>query len=163
MGIKRPDIDPKRMGLNPFMTNVFIKARAFDTNKHTLVRTEDDVIIKTGTLSDKITVEEQSFTKVFHDTDYRNIILQLPEEGLRLYNYIIYQLDSNEDYLWLNESNYKIAANTSIRVFRDGVDQLNRYGVICPTLYKDVYYINPMIFFCGNRLKKFPNNIKLRI
>lgn len=158
---KKPEINEELMGKNPFMTNIQIKARSFDKSS-TLIKHEDGVNLPTGTVRNTMLVEEQSYTKIYHDTDYRDIILGLSEKATKLYLYITYRVNSNEDYVWLNNIHFQELMKYKKRQYVECVHELVRYGIITPTIYPETYFINPLIFFCGNRLKKYPENVKLR-
>lgn len=163
MNVKRkPDIIIANMGKNPFIVNEMIKARSFQKEKHYTIQTDDGINLITGDLKESLLVEEQSCTKVFHDVDYRDIILRLDEYGLKLMFYIMYQINPNEDYIWINNVHYQKCTNLTKKQYVEGVQSLVRYSIITTTIYPEVYFINPMIFFSGNRLKKYPDNIKVR-
>lgn len=164
MNIKRkPNIIPANMGKNPFIVNEIIKARSFSKEKHYTIQTDDKINLVTGNLKEIMLVEEQHCTKLFHDVDYRNIILKLDENGMRLFLYIMYQINPNEDYVWINNTHYQSLTNVSKKQYLEGIQNLIRYSIITTTIYQEVYFINPMIFFSGNRLKKYPDNIKVRL
>lgn len=163
MNIKRkPDIDVIKMGKNPFIVNEIIKARSFSKDKHYTIQTEDGINCVTGQLKESMLVEEQTCTKIYHDTDYRNIIMTLDGEALRLLKYIEYTINSNEDYIWINNLLYQSCTGKPKSQYIKSVQELVRYSIITTTIYPEVYFINPMIFFAGNRLKKYPDNIKVR-
>ncbi len=44
----------------------------------------------------------------------------------------------------------------SENTYKAGIDELVRYGFVVNTVLKSVYWINPAVFFCGNRLNKYP-------
>lgn len=158
---KRPDIDVKLMGKNPFMTNIQIKARSFEKSE-TLVKHEDGVNHPIGNVRNPVLVEEQVYTKIYHDVDYRDIILGLSEKTTKLYVYITYRIQPNEDYVWLNNVHFQDLMKYKKKQYLQCVYELVRYGIITPTIYPDTFFINPMIFFCGNRLKKYPENLSVR-
>jgi hypothetical protein len=163
MNVKRkPDIIPENMGKNPFIVNEMIKARSFQKDKHFIMQTNDGVNYVSGDLKESMLVEEQSCTKLYHDTDYRNIILKLDSKALRLFMFIMYQINPNEDYIWINNTLYQNQSSSTKSEYLEGLNYLIRYSIITTTIYPEVYFINPMIFFSGNRLKKYPDNIKVR-
>jgi len=160
---KRPEIDTENMGKNPFMANAVIKARAWDKETFILIKTEEGINIPTGKVNNSLLVEEQTFTKVYHDVDFRDRLLLLDEYSLKLATFIIYQLNPNEDFIWINSSLFMSKTKLrDSRIYELAVQSLIRYDIITPTMYKDTYWINPLIFFSGNRLKKYTNNVKVR-
>ena len=42
---------------------------------------------------------------------------------------------------------------------RAAIEELVNNLVLAPSLVKNVYWINPRLFFSGNRMKKYPNYI----
>ena len=51
----------------------------------------------------------------------------------------------------------------SVNTYKTGLEELIRYNLLCPTseAKKGYYWINPRLFFCGNRPNKYPNNIEI--
>jgi hypothetical protein len=160
---KKPEIDEKRMGMNPFITNISLKGRTFDKEEQIIIQVEEGMNIPSGTFKNKLVVEEQSCTKLWHDTDFRNIILLLSYNALRLFNYIQYTLKPNIDYIWINSRLFQDTCKINKKQeYIDAVEELIRFGVITTTIYPDTYWINPLIIFSGNRLKKYPENVIIR-
>lgn len=159
----KPTIDSAKLGTNPFIVNQVIKARSFDKSSHVLIKTDEGINLPVGDIKTAMLVEEQTFTRVFHDVDFRNILLLLDELPLKLVLFVIYQIIPSEDYIWINSRLFQDKTKTrDKRDYIAALETLIRYGVLSPTIYKDVYWINPLIFFAGNRLQKYPNNLKVR-
>lgn len=158
---RRPTIDENKLGINPFIVNEFIKARNFSKNIP-LISQDDGINIPVGNYKQSNLVEDQDFTKVFHDKDYRAIIMNLSEKALKLYNFIIFTIRTGEDYIWINNTIFQNECSYRKKDYILAVEELKRYGIITSTSYSETYFINPFIFFCGDRLKKYPNNIKIR-
>lgn len=154
---KKPDVDKSQLGINPFIINELIKVRSFNSKKDMEIANNNESI--NVSLNQKILVEYKTATKLFHDVDYRNIILRLNGNALKLFIFISYQLDVNEDYLWINRSLFMKTTTLSKKDLNKAIDDLIRYGLITYTKYTDVYFINPLIFFSGDRLKKYPDNL----
>jgi hypothetical protein len=160
---KKPDINELKMGKNPFMTNIEIKCRVFDKDEHVIIKSEESINIPVGSFKNQMVVEEQSYTKLWHDVDFRNIVLKLSTNAIKLFVFIQYQLSPNKDYIWINNRLFQDSADIRMKSqYEEGVEELVRYGIITTTIYKDVYWINPLILFSGNRLKKYPDNLKMR-
>lgn len=160
---KKPDINEDKMGKNPFIANIFIKGRIYEKEESIIIRTEEGFNLPTGSFKNTIVVEEQSCTKLWHDVDFRNIILTMSPEATKLFIYIQYTLKPNEDYIWINSRLFQDCCKiTKKQIYLNAVEELVRYGVITTTIYPDTYWINPLIIFSGNRLKKYPENIKYR-
>lgn len=157
---KKPDIDKLQIGINPFIINELIKVRSFKKRKDMELSSDDKNQTLNASIEEKILIEYKTSTKIYHDTDYRNIILRLNGNALKLFLFISYQLEVNEDYLWINNSLFMKSTTLSKKDYLKAVDDLIRYGIITYTKYSEVYFINPLIFFSGDRLKKYPNNLK---
>lgn len=154
---KKPDIDKIAIGTNPFMVNSMIKVRTFTKSKNLNMQSPDKIL--TANLDEKIVVEYKTNTKIFHDTDYRNILLRINGNALKLFLFISYQIETNEDYIWLNSSLFSKSTGLSKKDMMKAVNDLIKHGIITTTIYKDTYFINPLIMFSGDRLKKYPNNL----
>lgn len=76
--------------------------------------------------------------------------------------FIIYELNSQQDWLWINKERYMKESHVSLNTYKAAVLELDRYGILQPTVYKDTYWVNPMFFFHGDRIKKYPSKIKER-
>lgn len=160
---KKPDIDLEKMGNNPFMLNIQIKAKEFDKDEYLIVENSDGVNIPRGIVKNKVLFEDSSSTKIYHDKDFRKIILNLSYNALRLCKFIEYQLKPSEDFIWINNTMFMKETNIrKLSIYQESLEELIRYGVLSPTIYDSVYWTNSLIMFSGNRLRKYPENIKLR-
>lgn len=109
-------------------------------------------------------MEEQSYTKLYHSAGWRDIIIDLSSKALQVWTYINFDLDNSKDYYWVNTSHLisklKLKNNKELNDLID--NQLIRYALLSKTTIQDVYWINPAISFCGNRIKKYSKNINIR-
>lgn len=161
---KRPDFEREDLGINPFIVNNYIKARSFNKETTVVIKTEEGINLPSGHINNNMLVEEQSSTKIYHDTQFRDRILGLDETCLKLLFFIMYQLKPNEDFIWINSRLFQNSARIrDKRKYTDAVSLLSRYGFIyLITGYTDLYWINPLVFFSGNRLKMYPDNLTIR-
>lgn len=162
---KKPDIQKSDMAANPFIANQIIKARAFNKEEHYVIQVDDGVNLINGTIKNYNLVEEQKSTKIYHDVSYRDLLFTLKERPLKLLLYIMYQIEPNEDYIWINNVHFQDHVKCNKKDYREAVESLIDSSVLACCKYSkfsEVYYINPLIFFCGNRLKKYPDNVKIR-
>lgn len=160
---KQPVFEESALGLNPFMVNEKIKARKTTKEEEALLKFEGGIYLRAGTMAPEQLFEERPYAKVFEDVDYRDIVLRLPYEALRLYTFIQYQIRNNKDWIWLNYALFKRV--TGLRKDSEvdsAVDALERYGFISSTKFDRVCWVNSMIFFKGNRLKKYALNVEFK-
>lgn len=112
-----------------------------------------------------IEMEQEKYTKLFnHDKHKRKAIAALSGASSKLLLWIMAEIDSSQDWIWINVKRY-MSENyiTDIRTYKSSVSELIRYIFITEVnsvKYKDTYWINPRLFFCGDRIKKYPNNLQ---
>lgn len=162
---KRPEIDEKKLGINPFIASLTGTMRVFKAKENLLLEYADDMNIIVGTHQKVSVVEDAVFTKVYQETFWRDIILDLSPNATKLWVYLCYTLVPNKDYIWINKT--FLTAKLGLKNHRQLQEildsELIRYALLSSsTGLKDVYWINPCIIFCGNRLKKYPGNFKQR-
>lgn len=100
----------------------------------------------------------------WYDMDFESIHLY-SKAALQVLGYILTHLRWNQDYLEIrlksnlsDDTSAKLAMNKTS--FYKGVQELVAKGVIAyRTGRTSTYWINPALFFHGNRLKAFPSHI----
>jgi len=162
---KKPNIDASKLTTNPFALNPDFIIKAHDVETSTaIIATKDlsdGVITKSPSfLKSTFLAERDTFTKVYSASSHRKRIMSLTPRALSLFMFITYELDAGIDWIWINKERYLVESNTSLNTYKSAIEDLLRYGVITPTMYFDTYWINPMLIFAGNRLKKYPDNIQ---
>ena len=150
----KPKFEENTLGINPFIYTLEIPVRTVETNSYEL----DEGVL----LPKQVQLEKTDYTKVFISSERRQIISNLSDKALRLYLWIIYELEPGKDYLWINHNRYMAEQNIkSINTYKSSVEELMRYGMLAMTVKKNVYWINPDFMFNGNRLTKYRKQIKL--
>lgn len=162
---KRPVIDEKKLGINPFIASLNGTMRVFKAKENLLSEYADNMNIIIGTHQKVSIVEDAVFTKVYHETFWRDIILDLSPNAVKLWVYITYYLEPNKDYFWINKAfivtKLNLKNQKELQQLLD--NELERYALInSRTGIENVYWINPSVLFCGNRLKKYPSQFKER-
>lgn len=156
---KQQDVDESKMIVNPFSYSLKIKITE-------LVETAETFNFGVGDKKVEIVtpVEYDSYTKVFYHNGIRDIIFNLSPQAKSLYLFVLYNLDTGKDYLQMNSQWYMTKNNvSSINTFKGAVKELCRHGFLSLSVdYNDVYWINPQLFFHGNRIKKFPENTTVK-
>ncbi len=148
---KRPDLDETNVGINPFENNLEIRVRS-GYNK----RIKNGVEVKEEWES-----EYDPYTKVYEIKGYKSKMQSLPIRSKEMLLFLMHSVNSGKDWLWINREEY---------MYDNGISSVNTYSkalkVLCDKGYisrhtkTDVYWINPQLFFKGNRIKKFHNKIK---
>jgi len=149
----KPHIDKDKLKVNPFSEQLKIVIKKMPTGTYSVDK-DGDLIPK------EIDLEQSRFTKVYHAAWARDLVMTLCSPAMALYLWIQYNLVSGQDWIWINKQYYMAKTETtSLNTYRKGVEELITCGFITPTIYKDTYWINPSLFFCGSRLLKYPSKV----
>lgn len=106
---------------------------------------------------------DSNYTKIYTCSKNRKHIMKLSTRAKELYLWLIYELEKNEDYVWINVDRYMEECDiSSTTTYQNTIKDLQKFGVICPTVVKDVYWINPLFFFNGSRIEKYPTKVKTK-
>lgn len=104
--------------------------------------------------------EQQQSVKIYYCTKCKNLIASMSDKAQRLYLHVLYHLEKKVDYFQLNKEDYmrknNIKSNTT---FLAAVEELVTFGVIGLTGYKSVFWVNPILFFPGDRVSRYPEQI----
>lgn len=152
---KKPNIDPEKLKYNPLIkedfkivVNKMIDDKSFKREGELLVHSNYEL-------------EKEDITKVYTNPLYRKLISTLSSRAKSLFLWILYELDSGKDYLWINKHRYMEENGlSSINTYKESIADLTVPNIICPTIYPDVYWINPRYFFSGNRMNKYKEHIE---
>lgn len=167
MGRKKikPDFTPDSLGQNPFTYSpeFIVKVREVEAEQEFVHRDS----IKEGVLTkapvkfkSPYVVEQQIYTKIYRSKDLRKIEMGCSPRAVHLLRFIEYTINPGDDFIWINKDMYMSESDCTRNTYQGAIDELMRYGLIYMTPYTDVYWINPQFLFCGNRIKKYPNNLK---
>ena len=85
--------------------------------------------------------------------------MALSSRARDLFLWITYELDSGKDFLWINKVRYMKECTVSLNTYKESILDLTTAGVITPTVYHDTYWINPLFFFNGDRIKKYQDKL----
>ena len=161
---KKPEINEKLLGVNPLSMSLQIKVRNLKISESILTEFSEGFSTPIGSINKSYLLEENPYTKVYHDAFWRDIILDLTPKALQVWTYICFDLESAKDYYWIN--NTFLVTKFKLRNRRELDEILNmqliRYGLLAKTTVEHVYWINPSIMFCGNRVKKYPKSVSIR-
>lgn len=154
---RKPPIDESKLPQNPFSFNLQIPVNEGEDHREYVDNGE-------GTKKPKpYWVERTPFVKQFLVKGAKERTMLLSDRGIRLFEYIKYQLEAGKDYVYLDPAIYKQEAHVkSTTTFVLAKEELCRYNFICPTPFRRYYWINPEIIFNGNRPKKYPFALDVR-
>lgn len=152
---KRPNIKPEEFVANPLINSEFkIEVLKFTDTKAFTTDAEQLHLPK------EYELEREKAVKVYTKSEHRLFVSKLSPGAKSLFLWLIYEVEAGKDYLWINKQRYMEENSiASINTYKTAVDELSRYLFIYPSLVKDVYWINPRLFFCGNRVAKYKNHI----
>lgn len=160
----KPKIDESKLVNNPFTNELLIPVRSFKTKSEYLSAEEvkAGLVTKIHKLEEEHILEQEEFTKVYNKSAFRLHIFERTEKARSLFLWLVYEVDSGKDYLWINKERYMSEASVSINTYKAALEELCLNKIITPTIYSEYYWINPTFFFNGNRINKFPNNLIIK-
>lgn len=124
------------------------------TDKKSLVYSDGAYLMK------EFYFEVTPMTKIFKTPLHRRLIGLLSDNAKCLLYWIFFEIQPNEDFVLINKTRYLKENNIkSLNTYKKAINELHAELVICPSPVKDVYFINPRLFFCGNRVKTYPNAV----
>lgn len=150
---------------NPFIENT---VQNFSTRSKKLIIGDPSRLIvarDTGEITGQVAfinhieVDEEKFIKMF-TSEIKNLF-NLSSAGIRVFGYVMSILKPNQDKVIIRTkecckyTGYK--AETPIRA---GIGDLIKNGFLARTEYGEEYYINPMLFFNGNRVSFVKQYVK---
>ena len=147
--------DKEKLLINPFSFTLQIPVTKVISN----IDYERD--LEDGVFHNKsFYVEKTKKTVLYHCDSCKENTLGLSDKALRLYMWVQLTLNPGQDFIEINKDTYmKKSGTKSINTYKDALKELIRYSYIAATEFPTVFWINPNIFFSGNRLNKYPNNI----
>lgn len=153
MRIKKPVFNEQDLGVNPCVSNLQIIVSKIEF-KGQYKRVEEMLlpVIKE--------VEKTPYSKLYCSSERRMYINALSPRSKELFLWLMFEINSGEDYVWINKLRYMNENSISaINTYKEAVKELVRYAFLSPTIITDVYWINPSYFFKGDRIKKYPNKV----
>lgn len=143
----------KKLNVNPFSVSFEIPINR--QNKKGEYFLDGDIInIK------EIEYEVINYTRIYTNHDFKDIVNKLSGISCKVYMWIIYSIYKQEDVIYIERARIMKELNIkSINTLKKAYDELCRYGFITPSIEKDIWWINPMFFFKGSRIVKYPKNV----
>lgn len=152
---KKPLFTEKQLGVNPCLQTLIIPVIKLEDTQ--FFKKDEDILTYA-----EYEVESEKSTKFYVSSSRRKLVNGLSGMSSKLFLWIMQELDYNKDYLWINKERFMDECNVgSLNTFKTAITDLHKNNIIQPTVIKEVYWINPSMFFQGSRVKKFPKNIKM--
>ncbi len=156
--------DESKLVNNPYTNSLLIPVtKTFSPGQYTFhmdIEHPENVgtYLPTGFYMDKV----QS-SRVYYSAGMKDIVYGLSDRAQRLYLYILYNMQKSKPYVQINKENYMTKNSIKSRItYANALEELIRYGFIVKTIYKTVFWTNPMMFSAGNRLKMYTNNLDVK-
>jgi len=143
---KRPEIDEDSLPVNPFVSFLDIPV-----NKVIRGLGQDGKVRE-------MELEKSKYAKVYITPAIRKYTSNLSGSAALMFIWILQELDSGRDWLWVNKERYQKEHDIkSMKTVNAALVELDNKRFIDGIAgKKDVYFINPVIFFCGSRINKYP-------
>jgi hypothetical protein len=150
----KPKYDVKTLGINPFSFSLEINVKKLEV--------PNSYKLKDGfSLPVVNELEATPFTKLFQSPERRIIVSNLSMSAKELILWLMFEIDAGNDSIWINRDRFMLENSTSLNTYKKALEELVRYALLAQTVIQGVYWFNPDFFFRGDRLKKYPKNIKL--
>ena len=110
-------------------------------------------------------LERQQYAKLFYCDGAKDKIYKLSPAAKSLFLYVLHHLEHGKDWVIIDRKLYMQKNGiSSINTVKKAISELWSVNLINPTAaYPNlVYWINPKYFFCGNRTKKYPDNLIIK-
>lgn len=156
----KPEVVPDEMGVNPFVSGysekLSIPVRKLERK---VLNKFDEPDIS------EFFMEATRFTKLYEVAGGKAKMMQLPLRAKEMFLYILFYLESGNEFIWINRYEYMKQNNIrSVNTYKAAILELSYKGFICPHVkLKDVLWINPHHFFKGSRIDKYPAALKVII
>lgn len=154
---KTEKFNEKELGINPFTVALRIPVTKVISNVEFVQDISDGIFHNKAFFLEKV-----KKTSIYHCESCRDNTIGLTDKALRLYMWILMSIEPNKDYIQINQEYYmKKSGTKSINTFKAAITELSRYLYISAVPgFKSIYWINPMFYYSGNRLNKYPSNIE---
>lgn len=147
------------LGVNPFLNAFKLPVTKINIKgDFTVVKDDEGEYLLPKTTY----VESRVYCRVYTNAEARNILMSLSSSANKLYLWVLYKSDKNEDYVYLNKKLFMETSGMSLNTFKKAVDEICKAGIITPSIAKEYYWVNPDWFFKGNPINKFEDNVIIK-
>ncbi len=120
---------------------------------------ENGKVIGHTTFVRQIQVDEQQFVKIY--LSRFEAFFNLSQCSIRIFGYILNNLKPNQDMILFDIDKCKeYTKYKTVKPIYKGLTELIESEIVARSKFEYVYYINPMIFFNGNRITFAESYIK---
>lgn len=148
---KQQEFDESQLKNNPFAQTLQIPVTE-------IIRSDMLNVNADGTTYNGVMYSEKMpKVEIYYCPDCGSNVAGLSDKAQRLFLHILYTLKHKKDYIRINAAYYMNRNNVkSYTTFSNAVKELIRYEFIVATHFKGIYWLNPLRFFPGSRLSKYP-------
>lgn len=108
-------------------------------------------------------IEADEFCKVYTDSSRRKHISKLSPRASQMFLWIMYKLRAGDDLVYINRKSYMHECDVTKPTFLKATSELCDMNILKPQgKYQDLYWINPLYLYKGNRIKKYKNNVEYK-
>lgn len=151
---KKPIIDESKLGVNLFLRHLKIPINKVTLNGQYKPDKDGDW------LPVEVELEKDASCKVYVDSNRRKMMVVLSSRAKDLLLWLIYEVESGKDWLWINKDRYMTECNIkAYNTYKDARNELIQNSFLQATTTQGVYFINPHFFFNGSRINNFPKNV----
>ena len=106
--------------------------------------------------------ELDKYCRLYNSPDNRLEVGKLSSQAKELLLWILYELESGKDYVWINRARYmKESGIKSATTVSKAVCELNTEFIMASKV-REIYFVNPKYFFFGSRINKFRDNVSFK-
>lgn len=148
-------VDSTKLGYNPLANEFVIDVTKVIDDK-AFIPDKDGVAVPVSSL-----LEKTKATKVYYSAGAKDAMYNLSAVAKCMYLFLIYNVKPNQDWIQIDPEWYMKKNNVnSINTYKKAVTELCRYLFIARSeVYKNVFWINPKLFFNGNRVRKYKEKV----
>ncbi len=159
---KLPEIKEDQLGVNPFTQELVIEVTRMPEKekyvKDGVNEYGDPLLVPASML-----IEKQKAMRVYRVAGAKERAMNLSAGALRMFVYLQYTVQAGKDWVQMTPEQYERSAQKGSRnVYKKAVEELWRYGYINPTVQKNVYWVNPALMYCGNRITKWSEKVVIK-
>lgn len=106
-------------------------------------------------------LEVARITKVYIKSSNRINVFNMDIKARDLFHWITYNIESGEDFIWINYLRYMQEARVSLNTYKSGLIELIDANLLTLSKIKGVYWINPRYKYNGSRVNKYRANVEV--